>query len=116
MYPLPGFPTPPPPIPFTTEKITCSMNEATKGADKAPRNPLYCFFVSCFAISITPSTNTLESYDFNNIIHIFMIFYQIYLLHVKLNCLLIQGKLSLAKEIAMFVSTFFPKLPNQEAK
>ena len=27
-----------------------------------------------------------------------------------------QDKLSLAKGIAMFVSTFFPKLPNQEPK
>ena len=26
------------------------------------------------------------------------------------------GKLSLIKEIAMFVSAFFPKLPNQEPK
>ena len=27
-----------------------------------------------------------------------------------------SGKLSLAKEIARFFSTFFPKLPNQEQK
>ena len=42
-----------------------------------------------------------------------LIIFQICLLHLKLNCLLIQVKLSLAKGIAIFVSAFFPKLPNQ---
>ena len=59
MYPLLALLIPPPLIPFTTE-ITGCTNEAAKGANKAPRN-LPPFFISCFAISVTPSINTPES-------------------------------------------------------
>ena len=40
-----------------------------------------------------------------------LFFFQIYLLHLKL-----PGALFLGEEIAIFVSTFFPKLSNQEPK
>ena len=43
-----------------------------------------------------------------------LFFFQIYLSEVKL--LTNPGKLSLAKGIAMFLSAFFPKSPNQESK
>ena len=32
-----------------------------KGANKAPRNLLYCFFISCFTVSVNPSINTSKS-------------------------------------------------------
>ena len=34
-----------PVIHFTTEEITGCTNEAFKGANKAPRNQPYCFFI-----------------------------------------------------------------------
>ena len=38
-----------------------AVNEAAKGATKAPRNQRSCFFISCFTVSVTPSINTPES-------------------------------------------------------
>ena len=43
-----------------TEEITGCINEADKCANKAPRNLLSCFFVSCFTVSVNPSINTPE--------------------------------------------------------
>ena len=61
MYLLPALLTSLPFIPFTTKEITSCTNEAAKGANKVPRNPLYYFFISCFTVSVTPLINTLES-------------------------------------------------------
>ena len=47
---------------LTTAEITGCIIEAATGANKAPRN--YCFFISCFTVSVTPSINTPESSDF----------------------------------------------------
>ena len=47
---------------LTTAEITGCIIEAAKDANKAPRN--YCFFISCFTVSVTPSINTPESSDF----------------------------------------------------
>ena len=41
-------------IPFTTEEIADCTNEVAKGANKAPRNPPSCFFVSYFTVSVSP--------------------------------------------------------------
>ena len=61
IYPLPALLTPLQFIPFTTEEITVCTNEAAIGANKAPRNPYSCFFISCFTVSVTLSSNTPES-------------------------------------------------------
>ena len=58
IYPLSALLPPLPLIPFTTEEITGCTNEAAKGANKTPRNPPSCFFISSFTISVTPSINT----------------------------------------------------------
>ena len=44
-------------IPFTTEQITGCTNETAKGANKAPRNPTSCFFISCFTVFKTVSVS-----------------------------------------------------------
>ena len=65
MHPLPALLTPLLLIPFTTEEITGCTNKAAKGASKAGRIPLSCFFILCFTISVIPSINTFEySNDF----------------------------------------------------
>ena len=46
---------------FTIEEITGCTNEGAKGDNKAPRNPPYCFFISSFTVSVSPSINTPES-------------------------------------------------------
>ena len=61
IYLLPALLTPLAFIPFTTEEITGCTNEVAKGANKSPRNPPSCFFISCFTVSVTPSINTPES-------------------------------------------------------
>ena len=55
---LPALLTLLPLIPFTTEEITGCNNEAAKGANKSPRYPPSCFFISWFTVSVTPSINT----------------------------------------------------------
>ena len=45
-------------IPFTTEATTVCTNEAAKRANKAPRNAIFCFFIQCFTVTVTPSINT----------------------------------------------------------
>ena len=52
VYPFPAHLNPLPVIPFTTEEITGCTNEAAKGANKSPRNPPSCFFISCFTVSV----------------------------------------------------------------
>ena len=61
MNSLPALLTPLPLIPFTIEEITSCTSESTNGASKAPGNLPYCFFISCFIVSVTPSINTPES-------------------------------------------------------
>ena len=78
--------------------------------NKAPRNPLSCFFILSFTFSLTPSINTSESSNDVIILMLFLpsfelnkekpfpaliapfplIVFRIYSLHLKLNCLRIQ--------------------------
>ena len=99
-----------------------------KDANKAPRNPPSCIFNSSFTVSVTPSINTPEfSNDFIIFIISFVSSFAINRLNpfptLKALCPLIflsnlaiafyvnlltnPGKLFLAKEIAIFVNTFF---------
>ena len=106
--------TPLPLLPFTTEEILDCTNEVARGSKKAPRNPPSCFFlfVSCFTVSVTPSLyrpgssndfmillisfiflfeiNRLNPFPALAVPFALLFFFQIYLLHLKLNCLLIQ--------------------------
>ena len=137
MYPLPALLTPLPLILLTTEEVTGCTNEAAKGASKAPQNVPYCFFISCFTVLVTSSINTTESSnDFMILIISFISSFEINKVNpfptltgpfplISLSNLFIvfgvelltnPGKLSLAKGIAMSISAFFPKLPNQEPK
>ena len=61
VYPLPALLTPLPLIPFSIEKITGCTNDVAKGANKAPRNPPSCLFISFFTVLVTPSINTHQS-------------------------------------------------------
>ena len=61
IYCLPRRLTPLSPIHFTTEEIAGCTNEAAKGANKAPRNPPFCFFISSSTVSVTSSINTPKS-------------------------------------------------------
>ena len=54
MYPLPALLTPLLLIPFTTEGMTGCTIEVSKGANKARRNLPFCYFISCFTVSVTP--------------------------------------------------------------
>ena len=95
------------------------------------------FFISCFTVPITPSITTPEfSNDFMiliipiissieiNKVNPFpaltapfpLIFLSNLLVAFEVKLLTNPGKLSLAKGIAIFVSVFFPKLPNHESK
>ena len=47
-----------PDIVFINEEATGAINEAAIGAIKTPRNPLSCFFISCFTVSVPPSINS----------------------------------------------------------
>ena len=54
-----------PKVPFTNEEATGVINSVVIGTNTAPRKPHSCFFISCFNVSVTPSTNILEfSSDF----------------------------------------------------
>ena len=46
---------------FTTEEIIGCTNKGAKGANKVPRNPLSCFFISCFTVLVTLSINALKT-------------------------------------------------------
>ena len=59
IYPLPALLMPLPLIPFTTEQITGCTNETAKGANKAPRIPTSCFFISCFTVFETVSVSAI---------------------------------------------------------
>ena len=97
---------------------------------------LLVFFISCFTISVTPSINTPKSSnDFIILIISFisslktnkvnpfpalivpfpLIFLSNLFIAFEVKLLTNTAKLSLAKGIAMFVSPFFPKLPNQKS-
>ena len=127
IYPVPVLLTPLPLIPFITEKITGCTNEAAKGANKAPRNPP-SFFISFFTVSVTPSSNTMESSNgfiifivsFISLIeinkvnpfpslttHFPLIFLSNVFIALEVKLLINPGKLSLAKGIATFASAFF---------
>ena len=118
---------------FYYEEITVCTNEAAKGANKAPRNLPFSFFISCFTVSVTPSNNTPESSnDFMILIIPFislleinkvnpfsaltapfpLIFLSSLFIAFEVKLLTNPRKLSLAKGIAMFVSAFYPRLPN----
>ena len=94
------------------------------------------FFISCFTVSVTPSINTPESSNdfmifiipfissfeiskgnsFPALTAPFPLFFSNLFIVSEDKLLTNPGKLSLAKGIAIFVSAFFPKLPNQVAK
>ena len=57
---FPAVLNPFPLITITTEEIT-GCTETAKGANKAPRNPPTCFFISWFIVSVTPSINMPDS-------------------------------------------------------
>ena len=120
-------------MPFTSEETTCCTNEAVKGANKSPRNPPSCFFISPFTVSVIPSINTsqysnyfiaflissISSFKINKVKHFPsltapfpVIFLSNLNLKFKVKLLTNPGKFSLAKEIEIFVSAFFLKLPN----
>ena len=128
IYSLPALLTPLPLIPFTTEEITGSCNEATKSANKAQKNPASRFFISSFTVSVTLSINTPESSnDFIIFIISFissfeinkvnpfpaltapfpLIFLSNLVIALEVKLLTNPGKLSLAKGIAIFVSALF---------
>ena len=127
-YPLLALLTPLPLIPFTTEEITSCTNEAAKGSNKAVRNPLSCFFISCFTVSVTPSTNTTEcsngftilmisfisSFEINKVnpfptlaAPFPLIFLSNLFIALKVKLLTNPGKLSLARGIATLGGAFF---------
>ena len=100
IYPIPALSTPLPLIPFIP-------TEVTKGANKARRNQLtsnYWVFVSCFTVWVIPSSNDImilikpfiPSFEISKV-NLFPVlttpspitFFKIYLLHFRLNCLLI---------------------------
>ena len=141
IYPLPALLAPLSLIPFTIEEVTGSTNEneAAKGAKKAPRNLLSCFFVPYFTVLVTPSINTPTlkySNDFMILIRSFISAVEInkvnlfaaqtapFLLIFLLNLFIVfefklltnLSKLFLAKIIATFVSTLLLKFDNQEPK
>ena len=108
-----------------------------KIANQAPKDLSSCFFISCFTVSVTPSIKTPESSnDFMiltiSFISLFeinkinrfptltatfpLIFLSNLFIAFEVKLLTNPGKLSLAKGIAILVSAFFPKLPNQEPK
>ena len=65
IYPIPVFLTPLPLICFTNEEITSCTIEAAKSANKVPRDPASCFFISGFIVLVFPSINTSKfSNDF----------------------------------------------------
>ena len=109
----------------------------TKGANKAPRSLSFCYFISSFTISVTPSINTPKfSNDFVILIIPFISSFEInegnpfsavtapfrlnFLSNVFIAFLVKlitnPGKLSLAKGIAISVTAFCPKWSNQEPK
>ena len=61
IYPLSAFLTALPFMNFTTEEITGCTNEAAKDANKTPRNPSSCVFISGFTVLVTPSIYTPKS-------------------------------------------------------
>ena len=137
MHPLPVLLTPFPFITPTQEEIIGCTNKAAKFANKTPRNPLSYFFIVCFTVSVIPSIDTPKfSNDFMILIKSFtssfeikevnpfsalttsfsLIFLSSLPIAFEVKLLTNPGKLSLSKGIAIFVSAFFPKLPNQELK
>ena len=74
--------------------------------------------IHLLTVSITPSINTPEySNDFITVTAPFpLIFLSNLFIAFEVKLLTDQGKLSLAKGIATFVSACFPKLANQEPK
>ena len=127
--------TPFPNIALINEKLTGCINEeaigaiyeAAIGAIIALRNPPSCFFISCFTVSVAPSSNRPDFYSGSRFLMIFSIssfemnivdlfptltapcplffFFQIYLLQTKFIYLLIWAKhLQLRKEKGLLVS------------
>ena len=101
-----------------------------KGANKGPRNYLSGFFIWSFNVLATPSINTskfpsdfmilirsfISSFKINkgNPTALFLLIFSFKLIAFEAKLLTNPDKLSLVKGVAIFVSAFFPKLPNQE--
>ena len=98
---------------------------------------LLVFFISCFAVSVTPSINTpkssndfmillilfISSFEINKVnpfpaltAPFLIIFLADLFIAFEVKLLTNPGKLSLTKGTAMSVSVFLPKLPNEEPK
>ena len=137
MYLLPALLTPLLFIPFTTDETIGCTNEVAKDANKAPRNPPSCIFISSFTVSVTPLINTPKSSnDFMILIISFISSFKIkevnpfhaltalfplicfsnLFIAFEVKLLTNRRKLFFDKDKAMFVSAFFSKLPNQETK
>ena len=52
------------------KEVIGAINEAATGVIIAPRNPLSCFFISWFTVSVAPSINSL---DFSSASTVFII-------------------------------------------
>ena len=57
--PFPVLLTPLSVIHFTSEDIKGCNNAGAIDAIIAPRNPLSCFFISCFTVSVAPSIDLI---------------------------------------------------------
>ena len=108
-----------------------------KGANKASRNPPSYLSISCFTVSLTPLINTpkysndfvvliisfISSFEINKVspfpaltVSFSLLFLPNLFISFEAKLLTNLDKLFLAKQIAIFVSVFFPKLANQEPK
>ena len=67
---------------FTIEEINGCNNEVATCTNKASRNMPSCSFISCFTVSVTPSTNTPESSNYFMILIISFISSFIYHLYI----------------------------------
>ena len=122
---------------ITTEETIGCFTEAAVGANKAPRNPPSCFFISCFDALVIPSINTVvSSSDFMILMISFissfeinkgnpfptltaslqLIFLSNLFIAFKAKLLTSPCKWSLGKGMVGSVVVLFPKLPNQEPR
>ena len=103
--------------PFTTEEARGCTTEATKGADETTRNPTsFCF--TALIISSFEMNKVNPFLLFQVLFH--LLFFQIYLLHLKLNlklyCLVNQPNYFLEKATERCFTTSLSNLPNQKPR
>ena len=113
------------------EEISGCTNVVAKGAKKQEEIRIFdFFFISFFTVSVIASIYTFESsndfmilvisfissFEINEVNPFPLIFLSNLFTAFEAKLLTNPGKLSLARGITIFVSAFFPKLPNQEPK